>query len=405
MKYLYQQNVPGMVKHWKLLEQMVEENYVTEENEDDYLVFGIVNYWNIERIKQEYLANVTYRKLIIYQLEPLNSNHWWPAEHIIENIRGADEIWDYDLENVEILQAHGFDPKFRPCRYTKSLKRIQTVDDPKIDLLFYGSPTESRFNHFIYLCHNKKFEYNHAWMSGIQGESLDYFLENSKIVLNWATHYTNSRQAQTRIFDLLLNDKCIISQEASINYFGDSIIQFDTYQNMMYKIETVLKHNFWRGDRTFNPSIFNPTTKIAIFIFINQKENWQSELSYIISKLQNQNLYDNVDYIQISYNGNTPFDLKFYKVNRIRYDQSTIKSAEFDLYNFGYLNPDYKLLFLSNEDLDPSLTIIDSWKETLTNLENNNIIQHTNNSFWLNAKVFNNFQYKDLANFTIDMLK
>jgi len=409
MKYLYQDNMPGMVKFWKMLEQMVEENYVTEENEDDYLVFGLVNYLNIEQIKRYYLEGISYRKLIVYQLEPLVPAHWWSSEAIINNIRNADEIWDYDLENIEILQREGFDPKFRPCRYTKLLNQIQTVDNPKIDLLLYATPTDSRIQYYNYICHNRKFEYNCAWMTGIQGEELDYFMSNSKIILNLSTHYKPSRQAQTRIFEALIKNKCVISQSSEINYFGDSLIEFNNPSNMMSKIETVLTEDIWKNFKKtqFNPSIFYNSSKIAIFIYIDQTQDWINDFFYFISSLQNNGLYDNVDYIQTSFSSDQPLDIQFYKINRIRYDQKTLTNSLNDLYNFAYLNPDYKLLFLNNstkEDLEESLKSIQSWKENLTELDRTHIMQFSTNNFWINSKLFCNESFVNLANFMSNKL-
>jgi hypothetical protein len=395
MKYLYQNNIPGMVKFWKLLEAMVEENYVTEENEDDYLVFGIVNYWNIEQIKQYYLQGISYRKLIVYQLEPLNHNHWWGAEQIIKNIQGADEIWDYDLENIEFLQKEGFDPKFRPCRYTNSLKRIETVEDPKIDVLLYASPTDSRINYFNHLCHNKTFEYNCAWMTGINGDSLDYFMANSKIILNLATQYENSRQAQTRIFDALINNKCVISQNAKINYFGDSLIQFNDPHEMMFKIESVLREGIWRKNEQDmpKPSIFYNVSKIAVFIYIDQNQlNWEEKFIFCVRQIQNCGLYDSADYIQISFSNDVNLNINFYKVNRIRFNQQTALTTAYDLYNFSYLNPGYKSVFFSNtndENFEHLLQCINNWRETIPELDSKNLIEFSNQLFWINSNFVN----------------
>ena len=406
MKYLYQNNILGMIKHWKLLETMVEDNYVSEENDNDYLVFGLINFLNIEEIKEIYLKNINYRKLIIYQLEPLNSNHWWKVENIIKNLHGADEIWDYDLENIEILQSQGFDPKFRPCRYTKSLDQIKIKDNPKIDVLFYGTPTEPRMKYWNHLCFNRNIEYNISWMSGIQSESLDYFLSNSKIILNLSTHSTESRQAQTRIFYPLSNNKCIISQESSINYFGDSIIQFNNESSMQEKIEIILENNLWKcSDRKINFNIFNPISKMAIFIHIVQIDNWQEQLCNLINALQTQNLYDNVDYIQISFSKNINCPYHFYKINRIRYEQKEFYNSSFDLFNFAYLNSDYKLLICSNsteQNFNMSIHSMNNWSNTIKELDNNHLIKFSKECFWINSKIFQNFKFQDLIKFSID---
>lgn len=364
MNYLISDTEPGLKEFWKTLIDMVEEHYITDEYKDDYLVMGLNNLYSAEQIKDMYLKNVTYRKLIVFQLEPLNDKHWIPKNRILENIKGYDEVWDYDLENIEYLHTLGYDPKFRPMKFTKKLDRFRTFDNPKIDILFFGSSTDSRIYHINHIMWNKSFEYNVAWINGIQDKMLDYFMADSKIILNLSTHFLSNRQAQTRIFYALNNNKFVLSQKTGINYFGDNILEFSNENEMMRLIEQVLKNESWRKDNSSNiecrSSLFFEKSKISIFVFIEQNETWREDSVYIIERLQNSGLFDHAEYIQFSFSGSEQFQYYFHKINRVRYDQGTVNCIE-DLNNFARLNEGYKTLYLSNlnmQNIDKLITDI-----------------------------------------------
>lgn len=350
MKYLVQTSEPEMEKFWQLIIDMIEENYVTDDNKDDYLVLGINTLANVETIKQSYLQNINYRKLIVYQLEPLTDRHWIPPERILEYIQGYDEIWDYDIENIEYLQKLGYNPKFKPMRYTKKLETFDTADNPKIDILFVGSSTDSRIYHMNHIMWNRKFPFNIFWANGILGKELDYWMSQSKIILNLSTHWKNNRQAQTRIFYALNNNKLVLSQCTNVNYFGDNIVQFNSQDHMIERIEFLLNNQSWKSNVNFNKNnLFHNKTKISIFVYLEQHINWREKFTVIIQTLQAELLFDCAEYIQISFSGNERFEYSFDKINRIKHNQNKIDFMQ-DTTNFAYLNPFHRLLVLNNID-------------------------------------------------------
>jgi len=78
------------------------------------------------------------------------------------------------------------------------------------------------------------------------GEKLDNLMADSKIILNLNPYEGECRQQQTRIFYALINNKCVLSQRCSRNYFDDLIEEFNTHSEIQEKIIDLLKDDKWR---------------------------------------------------------------------------------------------------------------------------------------------------------------
>ena len=246
-----------------MLAKMVDENYATEENENDLFVMALYLNLSGTQLKEEF-AHRNFNKLIIYQLEPLVEAHWWTTDKIVESLKGADEVWDYDLDNIELLKQHGIEAKFKPLLYTESLNTIKTIDEPDIDVLFYGTPTRYRSSFFESF--NKDFVHyddtsdmygimNIVTLYNIADQRLDEFIARSKIVLNLNPIEGDCRQQQTRIFYPLTNGKCVMSQKSNRNYFGNCIVEFTDSQDFGEKAIELLKTGKWRDYPKFPNSL------------------------------------------------------------------------------------------------------------------------------------------------------
>lgn len=163
--------------------------------------------------------------IIVYQLEQLYKGSPWVNERSIRVLRLADEIWDYDLQNIEYLYNNfRITPKFRPMLYSQSVKSIPKIDfaDRDIDVLFYGSVNERRSAVLTEIQKSispKKIEY----VPNIWGEELDELVSRAKIVLN-IHYYPRVRQEQVRLFYLVSNGMCVVSEYSEHNYMGNSIL-------------------------------------------------------------------------------------------------------------------------------------------------------------------------------------
>lgn len=235
---------------WDSLAKMIEENYATQENSHCTVVLGSYVHNPVKELR-----NVIKTPIVVYQTEPLVENHWWKTEHLINNIRDADEIWDFDYQNVEVLRSYGIDAKFKPPLYTNHLKRVETVQNPDIDVLFYGTFTSYRSNILFNFIEKSIIPVHHfdlvnkmniMTLYNFTGDKLHEYLSRSKIILNISPYEGDKRQEQVRIFYNLINGKCVVSEKSPINYYGDMIVEFQGTQQLSDKILQLLENDNWR---------------------------------------------------------------------------------------------------------------------------------------------------------------
>lgn len=353
MIYYYKQ---FLAKHWHQLSVMLDSCYQTAENQKDTVIMGLHCHKSVEELKLELNTN---NRVILYQTEPLiDGPHWHPIEKIINNIRGSDEVWDYDLENIDILRSHGIEAKFTPPAYTETLRRVNNVDNPDIDVLFYGSYSEYRYKmlHNLHMqmennehTHDFLMNRNIVWLQNVTDTQLDEFIGRSKIILNLKPFEHTVRQQQTRIYYPLINDKCVLSEKCNINYFGDNINEFDSMPELHEKVIHLLKDDNWRIRKPNHRGWIGAKDKsnIAIFYHVYPVNNWVEVFEEQICKLQRSGLYDEADYIHVGVNSENIIPYKFNKINRIKYNVNFTSEIDTltDLYNFAKVNPNYKILY------------------------------------------------------------
>ena len=158
--------------------------------------------------------------------------------------------------------SHGINAKFRPVKYTESLRKVTPVAEPDIDVLFYGSTTDHRnefFKNFHgkFIAPNNDEDYMQIFMklstmclSGIDDSRLDEFISRSKIILNLQPYKLEDgedRQSQVRIYYPLINGKCVVSEKSKRNYFGNSILEFTNYQQFGEIAMNLLFTGNWRN--------------------------------------------------------------------------------------------------------------------------------------------------------------
>jgi tetratricopeptide (TPR) repeat protein len=244
---------------------MVEENYANDYDENDVLVMAIHHHRTIEEIKT---SNPNHKKIIIYQLEPLSKNHWWNEEFIVSRIKDADEVWDYDLDNIEVLKKYGIEAKFKPFVYAESLKRVQNKQNPDIDVFFYGTPTEYRSKILETISNCAVFGKDSSSVPcvvtgfNLTKQSLDEFISRSKIIIDLQDNNLLQKspdefvQKQSRIYYALINNKCIISEKSKRNYYGDLIIEAEK-EDLLNKIIYLLNEDRWKNYSTVSDGFKN----------------------------------------------------------------------------------------------------------------------------------------------------
>lgn len=240
LKYIY---LDYLCYHWVDLVSMIQDNYEHELGPKDSVVVGACARYSLDTLKESYSAADKY---IVYQLEPLYDEHWHPVSKIVSNMQGADEVWDYDLDNIEILKSYGIDAKFKPFLYSKKLKRIENKDDLDIDILFYGSLTDDRLKVLSDIFNWSNSSERLAIIFNFDGEKLDEYISRAKIIVDLQTNIeVPNIQKQTRIFYALINDKCVVSEKSRRNYYGNLIIEAER-DNIASTIFKVLREGIWK---------------------------------------------------------------------------------------------------------------------------------------------------------------
>lgn len=190
-------------------------------------VFSVGTYIKISFKKlQEIFPN---KRIIIYQLEQLmDLPTWQSVSEIVENIREANEIWDYDNLNVLYLKNYcGIKVnKIVPLLFTKSLEKNLIKDNPEFDVLFYGFLNQRRFNIFNQLQNELYGKIKLIWIYGTF--DLDKHIANSKVILNLHAAEPWNRQEQVRMFYPIINGKTVISETSQLNNMPNEIIETNT---------------------------------------------------------------------------------------------------------------------------------------------------------------------------------
>jgi len=256
----------------------VYDNWSNTLPQNSILTFGLNTNsgWNLERTKKELQENN--EPIMVYNAEPLNPE-WHISKDLIENMRGFDFIWDYNIKNIPILRDVGIEAKYRPTLYTERLKRINNSEEPEIDILFYGSMSAKRtkfINDFYayaqidktilnkiaknnpsiseseFLVWEKAVErlqtISFSWVLGhFTIDSLDKVLSRSKIVLDltkedWSTHRNSSR-----IFYPLINNKCVLAEyHDDRDLFDGCIAEYKDENDFTRLIFELIVEDGWR---------------------------------------------------------------------------------------------------------------------------------------------------------------
>jgi len=226
----------------------IEGKYITIEQHNDCfsdISTMILNHFDTEYLKDSviilgsYIKQSAYelkklypnKKLIIYQLEQLirvPGDTWHNTDRTIKNLIGADEIWEYDELNVKFLDNFcGIQvDRLVPMRYTKVLDRGMEYNGKEdIDLLFYGQLYGRRLRIVQKLEQSLYGKVKFVSLFGITGDELDEYIERSKVVLNLHAFEPYHRQEQSRIFYLLTNGKCVLSETSQLNHYKDMIVE------------------------------------------------------------------------------------------------------------------------------------------------------------------------------------
>ena len=246
--------------------KMVLEHYDNEEYDNTVFVLGSYCFHQIDFFRKTYEG----RKIIIYQMEQLFSGpdeHWVNVQGIIGNLQrlnrdDGDQIWDMCLANKSFLGEYGIAvDKVAPLKFTKSLEEVDHSVEPEIDVLFYGNLNTRRSKVLADMAYYFYFQdVSLCWLMGMSLNDQKKYIEKSKIILNIHHTETYNRQEQTRIFYLLINKKCVVSETSTKNYFGEGIVETD---NLAGSIENLLNNNTYKDQAKLGYDLLKKNSNYA----------------------------------------------------------------------------------------------------------------------------------------------
>ena len=154
-----------------------------------------------------------YDKVIIFNQEQLHTNQRdnIPAGYQ-DWIKEADEVWDYDETNFDILYKLNKNIKLHILKPYKDWAVFPKVEKD-IDFLFYGALNDRRSNVLSEL--SKKYRVcflTHEW------KNLDQYIIRSKNLLNIHFYEDSALQEQARIIRWIGSPCNIISEKSTKNY-------------------------------------------------------------------------------------------------------------------------------------------------------------------------------------------
>lgn len=319
--------------------KMVEELYGdSEEYKDSIVVFGHNRGTLFSDFKKQYPD----KKIIVYQFEQVfdNMSLWYNpnsedpkvlkrTNHLKEWLTNADEIWEYDINNLQFLKNEGFENvKHMPLKYCHSLKRVNNEKIKDIDVLFYGEINKRRRTIIDRISQKYKVE---IVPYGTFNDALYDYVDRSRIVLN-LHYYGGAIQEQVRIFDLIINNKCVVSEPSKTNYFGDLIVECETF-DMIDTIDHLIKTDGWKkyNDVSTRFEMMDDINSEKIEIIEPKKHKKQKVLVTIVNYGSKQLNY--LDQVIDSFNGFNPdnFDIDIFVHSNIpinRNDVTTVLHRE-----------------------------------------------------------------------------
>jgi hypothetical protein len=164
----------------------------------------------------------------------------------VENMKGADEIWDYDPLNVSMLKT-GFDIDVDlvvPMLYTSALEaKTPAKDEPDWDVVFYGTLNERRWKIIEQMQRSYYGRMKMAWLYG--DADLEKYIMNAKVVLNAHGLEPYHRQEQVRMFYPVINGRTVVSETSQVNNMNGLIVEASA-ADLGRRIYDLCQDNTWR---------------------------------------------------------------------------------------------------------------------------------------------------------------
>ena len=204
------------------------KNEFKDDKSNNVIICGAHDFSKTQSID---LYKKKFDKVIVFNQEPLTATQrQFIHKGYFAWLKRADEVWDYDEQNIEVLKLIRPDVKLHVLKPYKDWSVYKPVDKD-IDILFYGSMNEHRAKILNEL--KKKYKvvvfsdrHNSNW------SDLDRYILRSKILLNVHFYYECALQEQARIIRWIGAPCRIVSEKSYKNYLGVEEMEYEDLFNL-----------------------------------------------------------------------------------------------------------------------------------------------------------------------------
>ena len=203
------------------------KNEFKDDKSNNLVICGAHDFSRTQSIEQ---YKKKFDKVIVFNQEPLTATQrQFMHKGYFTWLKQADEVWDYDEQNIEVLKLIRPDVKLHILKPYKDWSKYPKVEKD-IDILFYGSTNEHRTKLLDVL--KKKYNVVHFREGNAHWEDLDQYILRSKILLNIHYYYECAMQEQARMIRWIGSPCRIISEKSHKNYLGVEEMDYEEMFNI-----------------------------------------------------------------------------------------------------------------------------------------------------------------------------
>lgn len=200
-------------------------NEFKDDTTNDVIICGAHDFSRTQSIDD---LKKKYSRVIIFNQEPLRATQrQFMHKGYFAWLKQADEVWDYDEQNIDVLKLIRLDVKLHVLKPYKDWSVYKPVVKD-IDILFYGSMNEHRAR----VLNELKKKYKVAIIQTWDGRVLDSYIMRSKVLLNLHYYYESSMQEQARMIRWIGSPCRIVSEKSHNNYLGVEEIDYEDLVNL-----------------------------------------------------------------------------------------------------------------------------------------------------------------------------
>lgn len=162
-----------------------------------------------------------YSRVILFNQEPLTATQRrFMHRGYFDWLKQADEVWDYDEKNIELLKMIRPDVELHVLKPYKDWSVYKPVEKD-IDILFYGTMNEHRSK----ILNELKKKHRVVILNSWDGRAIDSHIVRSKILLNIHYYFECAMQEQARMIRWIGAPCRIVSERSWKNYLN--VEEFD----------------------------------------------------------------------------------------------------------------------------------------------------------------------------------